>query len=183
MKRIILPVFLFAAALGLFVLYTNPAYQTIKNLSVQNASYDDALTKSAELHSLRDRLLATRASFSNDNVIKLSHVLPDNVDNIRLIIDINNIAARHGLALSTVELGSVSDSDQKRSALAVGSSGAAVGSVQVGFSVAAKYDDFLVFLQDLEHSLRIVDIDKISFNTGPGDLNVYSVDIRTYWLH
>lgn len=187
MRRIVLPLILVAAALGLFILYTNPTYEDpstgIKALSVQSASYDDALQKSTELRTLRDKLLRTRASFANTDIIKLSHVLPDNVDNIRLIIDINNIAARHNLALTNVQLGSVSDSSQKGSALAVGPSGSGVGSVEVGFAVAANYDNFLAFLEDLEHSLRIVDVEKITFVTGAGDLNVYTFQIRTYWLH
>jgi hypothetical protein len=183
MTRFLIPLVLLAAAIGLFVLYTNPAYQTIKELSAQAASYDDALDKSAELRGLRDKLLATRASFSNDDVQKLSHVLPDNVDNIRLIIDINNIAARHRLTLSGVELGQTSSGASKGSSVAVGPSGSSVGSVTVGFGVTATYDDFLAFLSDLEHSLRIVDVTKISFTAGSGNLNNYQLEIRTYWLH
>lgn len=183
MKRYLLPLVLIAAAVGLFVLYTNPAYQTIKTLSAQAASYDDALNKSAELRSLRDKLLATRASFSNDDVQKLAHVLPDNVDNIRLIIDINNIASRHHLTLTGVELGSTSSGSKQGSAVAVGPSGSSVGSVAVGFGVTASYDDFLSFVTDLEHSLRIVDVTKIAFTAGAGNLNTYTLEIRTYWLH
>jgi Tfp pilus assembly protein PilO len=183
MTRFLIPVVLLAAAIGLFVLYTNPNYQTIKELSVQAASYDDALNKSAELRGLRDKLLSTRATFSNDDVVKLSHVLPDNVDNIRLIIDINNIAARHHLTLTGVELGNTSSGANQGSAVAVGPSGSSVGSVTVGFGVTASYDDFLAFLSDLEHSLRIVDVTKISFTSGSGTLNNYQLEIRTYWLH
>lgn len=181
MTRIILPTILLAVSLGLFVFFINPTYQGgIKSLSVQNASYDDALTKSQQLRSLRDQLLATRRSFAAVDVDKLAHVLPDNVDNIRLIIDINNIAARHHMTLSDVQLG---ETGSKGGALSSGPSGSAIGSVQVGFSVAAKYEDFIAFLQDVEHSLRIVDVDSIRFTTGQGDLDTYTFEIRTYWLH
>src|SRR4051812_36812006 len=108
MFKLFMPFILVAAAFGLFILYTNPAYQKIKELSVENASYDAALTKAQELHTVRDQLLARRNAFPNDNVDKLQHVLPDNVDNIRLIIDINNIASRHNLALTNVDLGNLS---------------------------------------------------------------------------
>ncbi|HVY72667.1 MAG TPA: type 4a pilus biogenesis protein PilO [Candidatus Paceibacterota bacterium] len=183
MTRFILPVILIAASVGLFVLYISPTYQNIKVLSVQAATYDDALSKSAELRTLRDKLLATRASFSNGDVQKLTRVLPDNVDNIRLIIDINNIAARHGLSLSGVELGSTSNAAKDQSSAAVGPSGSQVGSVTVGFGVTTDYDTFNAFLQDLEHSLRIVDITKIAFTAGGGSLQNYTMEIRTYWLH
>ena len=183
--RLILPIILIVAALGLFVAYTNPAYQSDLGLQTQVASYDDALNKSQELLATRDQLLSKRNTFSTDDVQKITHMLPDNVDNIRLIIDINNIAARRGLALQNVALGEVSDASTQRSALAVGPSGGAVGSVELGFAVTASYDDFLAFLQDLEHSLRIVDVEKITFASTPTPTGKYSFSftIRTYWLH
>jgi hypothetical protein len=107
MVKLFLPIILIGAAAVLFMFYTNPAYQTIKDLSLQQDSYNSALDKAQELHTLRDQLLAKRNSFSNDSLDKLHHVLPDNVDNIRLIIDINNIASRHNLALNNVDLGTL----------------------------------------------------------------------------
>jgi Tfp pilus assembly protein PilO len=182
MTRLLLPIILVAAAIGLFVLYTNPAYQTSQNLEAQAASYNDALTKSQELRTLRDQLISKRNTFSSTDVSNLEEILPDNVDNIRLIIDVNNIAARHNLSLSNVELGSVSNSPQAASAASAGPSGSAVGSVDVGFSVTASYSDMLAFLEDLEHSLRLIDVEKLGFTAAPGDLNTYTFTIRTYWL-
>lgn len=183
MTRFIIPLVLVGSAFSLFTLYTNPQYQEIKTLSAQNSSYEDALTKATELRKLRDSLSSKRNTFSVEDVSKLEHMLPDNVDNIRLVIDVNNIAARHSLALSNVQLGDVSDARNSRQAAAVGSSGDPVGSVEIGFSVSANYDGFLAFLQDLEHSLRIVDVEKITFHADKGDLSTFDVRIRTYWLH
>lgn len=183
MTRIVIPIILLAASLGLFMFYINPTYQTVKTLSAEQASYDDALNKSQQLRTLRDQLLATRASFSADDINKLARVLPDNVDNIRLIIDINNIAARHNLTLSQVQLGQASNTAGSGSSLASGPAGSGVGSVQVGFAVISTYDNFLAFEEDLEHSLRVIDVDKISFTAGQNDLNTYTFEIKTYWLH
>src|SRR6185436_8105310 len=105
MRGLLLPLILLCAAIGLFVLYTNGAYQEVKILNAQADSYDQALNKSQELRAVRDQLLSKRNAFPNDAVAKLQKVLPENVDNIRLIIDINNIASRHALALTDVDLG------------------------------------------------------------------------------
>ncbi len=183
MMRFITPLIVTAAAVGLFIVYTNSSYQDVKVLQAQVAQYDDALNKAQDLRATRDQLLSKRNTFGSTDIQRLQHALPDNVDNIRLIIDINNIAARHGLPLKTVSVGDVSDSSSARSALAVGSSGDAVGSVTVQFSVTASYQDFLSFLHDLEHSLRIVDIESIAFKAGAGPTTDYSMTIRTYWLH
>ncbi|MDO8518518.1 MAG: type 4a pilus biogenesis protein PilO [bacterium] len=187
MRQFFVPLILTLAAIGLFALYTNPTYKDgetgIGALSAKSASYDDAFEKSSELRAMRDKLLAQRSTFATSDIGKLQHVLPDNVDNIRLIIDINNIAARHSLSLTNVALGDVSQSQSVASIAAVGQSSSPVGSVTVGFSLVANYDDYLAFLQDLEHSLRIVDIEKMSFTVATANLNTYTFTVRTYWLH
>lgn len=105
MAKFFIPLILAAAAIGLFVMYTNPTYKDAQVLAVQANAYEEALQKAQEMRTLRDELLAKRKSFSANDVAKLERILPDNVDNIRLIIDINNIAVRHSLSLTDVALG------------------------------------------------------------------------------
>jgi hypothetical protein len=186
MARFLLPLILVAAAIGLFVLYVNPTYQGpdgIKALKAQQASYDDALNKSQELKKVRDTLISRYNAFTPENKEKLQAILPDNVDNIRLVIDINNIASRHNLAVKNLSLGNTENGKAARSAAAVGASGSAVGSVDLGFTVTSDYEHFLAFLADLEHSLRIVDVEKITFSTSETGISDFDISIRTYWLH
>jgi hypothetical protein len=74
---------------------------------------------------------------------------------------------------------------------ALGPAGSTVESVQLGFSVVSNYETFLTFIRDLQDSLRIIDISRITFNVAQvasedkkTDPNVvtYAVTIRTYWL-
>ncbi len=181
--RFLIPVILLAAAIGLFAVYTNPAYQNIKLVQVQVGAYSDALDKAKQLKEVRDQLLSRRNTFAPEDMQKLERILPNNVDNIRFVIDINNIAARHALSLSNVAVGTVSDSKSARSALSVGKSGDPVGSATVGFSLTADYDTFLQFLQDVEHSLRIVDVQSLDFKPTTNNTYTISLTIRTYWLH
>ena len=58
MIRFLLPIILAVAGIGLFMMYTNPTYQSIKTLSVKKASYDEALDKSKDLKESRDKLLS-----------------------------------------------------------------------------------------------------------------------------
>jgi len=182
MARFFIPLILVIAAIGLFVMYTNPTYKSTQPLAVQADAYEDALVKAQELRTVRDTLLQKRNAFANSDVVKLERMLPDNVDNIRLIIDINNIAVRHNLTLTDVSLGEISDRSAPRTDGAVGSSGDPIGSVEVGFTLLADYDGYLAFLQDLEHSLRIVDVIEVNFSAENAIRNSYEFTIRTYWL-
>ena len=180
-----MPAILLIAAIGLFVGFTNGAYQDAKALAAERDAYDSTLNTSKERRAQRDALLAKESTFTQDDITKLTRLLPDNVDNIRLIIDINNIAARHNLSLKNVQLGNVSGGKSAGSNTAVGASGDPVGSVTLGFSVNSSYDNFQAFLLDLEHSLRIIDIQKLDFkniNANP-DQTDFNITIRTYWLH
>lgn len=185
MRQLFIPIILVASAIALFALYTNPTYQGTKTIRAQVDSYNDALNKSQELRRIRDEKVAAFNTFSADEKQRLQSILPDNVDNIHLIIDINNIAARHGLSLKNVSLGSISDSATAPNALAVGASGSSIGSVELGFGFSASYDVFLSFLEDLQHSLRVMDIEKISFSPGEKSNSDYdfALSVRTYWLH
>jgi hypothetical protein len=178
-----MPIVLIIAAVGLFVVYTNPTYQATHTLQAQASAYDDALTKSQQFRAIRDQLLSKRNTFSADDVQKLQEVLPDNVDNIRFIIDVNNIASRHNISLSNVQLGTIGGSAQAQSSVA-SAGGGPVGSVDIGFTINASYSDMLSFLQDLEHSVRLIDVEKLSF-TAPssGATTDYTFVVRTYWLH
>lgn len=185
MRGFVLPVIFILCAVGLFIGYINPAYQQVKTLRVQDGQYNDVLTQSTNLRTERDKLLAKRNTFQSSDVQKLERLLPDNVDNIRLIIDINDIAARYNLSLRDVQL-----SGDAQSSNTVGQSGGALGSVELSFTVSATYDSFITFLQDLEKSLRLVDVTGVSFTVGSSASNTagtsnltdYKVTIRTYWL-
>lgn len=183
MMRILIPIVLTAVAIGGFVVYTHPTYTQIQALRVEQAAYDEALNRSREVQEVRNKLISRYNTFAPDDLRRLERLLPDHVDNIRLIIDIDTIAARYNLRIRNVELAGTKDGREERSGLAVGASGDPIGVVQVGFSVAARYEDFMRFMQDLERSLRIVDVTGVSFTVGDGDLQEYSIALRTYWLH
>ena len=182
MFRLLTPIVLILVAGSAFFFYTDPHYQNIKTLRAQEREYDDALTKSKELQQARNQLIAKRNTFAPDDVRKLERLLPDNVDNIRLILDIDNIAMRYGLRIRGVSVSTPKDTRSEQSALAVGASTDRVGSVELSFTIAARYQDFLRFLQDLERSVRIVDVQTLSFTVGTGELTQYSILVKTYWL-
>lgn len=180
--KFLIPIILVIAAGLMFFLYTDPKYQEVKTLRAQEAEYDQALTKSRELQEVRNKLISKRNTFSPDDLRKLERVLPDNVDNIRLIIDIDTIAGRYGLRIRDVAVSGPMSGREERGNTAVGDAGDKVGSVELSFSVPARHDDFVRFLADLERSVRIVDVNSIGFTVGEGELTQYSVAVKTYWL-
>jgi len=185
--RFLLPILFVLSAAGLFVWYINPTYQSIKELGIQAGQYNAALTQSSEVKQVRDQLLARRNTFAADDIRRLERLLPNNIDNIRLIIDINDIAARYHLQVTDVSF--TSDQENVQGTLAGGNS--TLGTLGFSFTVSAGYEDFLAFLNDLQRSLRLIDVTYVKFTTGTtagaltgtsAQTTKYNVQVKTFWL-
>lgn len=172
--KIIIPIILLALAGGLYLGYIDGAYDQVKTLQAEEEEYDRALQQSEDLNAIHDRLLATYNGISSTDLDRLRKLLPENIDSIRLLIDIDGIAAENGLALSGL------NADVEQAADEPGE----IGTVRVRFTTVAPYLTFKDFLRDLEASLRIFNIDSISFTSGQtGTGLLYTVSFETYWMN
>nr|AQQ74992.1 hypothetical protein [uncultured bacterium] len=174
-------------AIALFLLYTKPAYDSVQALKAENESYELALAKADELQRLKASLLQRYNTFDPAKIERLHKLLPDHVDNVRLILDLDTLASRHGLAIQNMQVSRPGEEASGNSNV-IGPSRSSYDSVTLSFSTTATYEGFQTFLTDLEDSLRIVDLVSLSIdagNTAPaGGEPVYnfSITLRTYWL-
>ena len=190
-----MPVILIGISVAVFFMLTNPIYTDTGGLRAQVASYDEALNNSKALYAKRDELTQKENSISPLDLIKIRKLLPENVDNIRLILEIEQIALPYGMALKDIKY-SPSDATKNAASGAAGvAQGGAIAPVmpkdygiwELGFSTSGTYNNFLNFIRDLESNLRIVDISSVQFSSDSalaGDPQSYKYDfkIKTYWL-
>ncbi len=179
---------------GVFFWYTKPAYDTVQETRAQIAQYDAALNKAAELQKIKQELLSRFNAFKPEELNRLHKLLPDHVDNVRLILDLDNLAGRFGLALQNVDVSSSASVDTKSQTVvgAIGASNQKYDSLTLTFGTRATYKNFVDFLRDLESSLRIVDLVSLSIapESGVTSSSVkgaepqysYKITLRTYWL-
>jgi Tfp pilus assembly protein PilO len=182
----IVAVVLIAAAVWIFFGFTDPHYQDAKRIQASIKEYDEALNLAREAEGLRSNLIAKYSSIKKENLDKLQKLLPDSVDNVRLIIDLNAIASRYGLSVSNVKVEStVSDKGNRSSSSFTVKSDYSdesfLETVTLQFSLSGSYDNFKKFLFDVERSLRIVEI--VTLGIKPDQpFNTYDLRIKTYWL-
>jgi len=178
MSRPVLSIILIAISIGAFFSVINPRYEGIKVLQTENAEFDQALEKARELQSVRDDLLSRYNTFSTEELEKLEKILPDNVDNVRLILDLDSIASRYGMTIRKVSL------TEKVNVVSEIQTANEIGEIELSFNVESSYGDFKKFIRDLEQSLRIVDISKLAFiqDDDKGDGTDFKITIKTYWL-
>lgn len=201
MFRFIGPTILIIAGVALFAIFTNPILGEISNLKSQIASYNQALDNANTLGAERDKLTKKYNAINPDDLAKLQKLLPDNVDNIRLILEIEKMASPYGMILEDVKYDS-SNKQDSASAGAVAGPGATdsqvatsnktYGAWNLEFATEGTYANFLSFTKDLESNLRIVDISSVSFSSNTSgavlgksqaaDSYKYDFKIKTYWL-
>ena len=201
MFRYLTPIILTGAAIAGFLFFTKPILGEITTIKQDVVSYNEALDNAKNLESERDKLTKKFNSIDPDNLLKLQKFLPDAVDNIRLILEIEKIASPYGMVLKNISYDSQDKSTNSTSSSSTGISGDKIkkdttkgyGIWNLGFSTEGSYSDFISFTKDLESNLRIVDIDSVTFSSNsaggvslgkvkPNDYYGYTFKIKTSWL-
>jgi len=192
MFRFIFALILIVGAGGIFFYYTKPAYDSTKQLQADIQAYNQALDKANELQRLRQALLSRYNTFNQKDIERLARLLPDHVDNVRLLLDLDSFAGSQGFALQNVSISSTAGraTTNQSAAGVIGATGDPYESLTFGFSTQGTYPAFVAFIEALERSLRIVDIVSLSVEpidtpdgiALPQPYYTFDVALKTYWL-
>jgi Tfp pilus assembly protein PilO len=178
MSKFLVPFLLVVIAIALFVSFTQPLTQTITTTKAEADSLNQLLGSASELATVRDVLLKKYNTISNGDLAKLDSALPDQVDNVHLIIDVNSIASKYGMTLRNA----VATTNAAASgSSAIGPSAKKYSVVKLSFQVTGSYNILKQFLTDLNNSLRITDVTSTSFTGTDRDQNDYTIELETYW--
>ena len=186
--RYITLLLLIGASLGVFFMYVKPRYDAIETIKSDIAGYQTNLVTANKIKTSREDLIQKYNNIPASDLTNLKTLLPDSVDNIRLIIQIDSLATTNGL--STLRNVNYQSSDTvTTSATTVGGTPATAtpasasatttgvagqspvnarkpyGSLTVSFQTTGQYKNFLTFLSALEQNLRMVDVTNVDFST------------------
>lgn len=196
MKNLIAALLIFSSA-ALFYVFIDPAYEEIKVLRAKKAEYDDAINNSQKIQVFRDELLNKYNSFSPSDLQRLEKLLPNHIENIRLIIEADSIASRHNMTLKNVQISAPEeeqplDIQLDENGQPIGGPPSPYGTAEFLFEVTGSYPAYRNFLKNIEKSLRIIDITGMSLSVktdGKKDEEIQVSDIytfktsgQTYWL-
>ena len=198
MSKILTTLIMLGIAAGVFFVYTKPTYDKVDTLKSEIAQFDGALDKSKEMQELKRSLLSRYNTFTSEQLNRLTRLLPDHVDNVRLVLDLDSLASRYGMAVQNVVINrDLASLEQSQTVIGTLSAQATrYDSLTLQFATRGTYPNFMTFLNDLESSLRIVDlvgltIDPEPIVTGTDEAGEdvaplepvyrYSDTLRTYW--
>ncbi len=184
MKNII-SIVVIVASLAAFGLVVKPQYKHIKELETKDTELERVLVNARKLQSLRDGLLAKRKNLSNRDIRKLEKLIPESADNVKLIIEFENIADQYGLEIQTA---SSQKNDSEKLGKRVSSQNFDIetrdyGVISLDFNLIGGYSSFVNFLSDIESNIRVTDVRNLSINSGDDSGSYeFALTIETYWL-
>jgi hypothetical protein len=186
----ILPFIVVILAIGLFFGYIKPTWDgEIATTRSEIDSYDSALAASQRFTTKEAALEQERDALPPDQLARLNTFLPDSVDNIQLILDLNALAQRSGMTLSNFttsaapNLPDSTTSTSTVSAAALGVASTPVDYLTLSVNATGTYSSFRKFLSGVEGSLRPLDVTALSVNDSDTGVYTYQVTLKFYWLH
>ncbi len=177
--RFFLSIILLLGAIGITIFFIAPRTSGISELRVQEQEFNMALDNARRLDETREDLLDRFNAFDTQDLADLKKMLPGNIDNVKLIIELDALAAQYGLPLQNISVEDSAEDDVQ----VIEQGGGDVGKIQLKFSVRGAYAQFVDFLDSLEHGLRVIDVRGLTFQaTEQSDIYQYNLLIETYWL-
>jgi len=185
MNSRVLPALALILAVGIFFGYVGPTWGgSIAKTRAAITIDDQALAAAQQYSAQQNQLAAARDAIDPANLTALDNFLPDSVDNVGLILDLNALAARSGISVASID---VITSD------AVGGRGVAagalpvagtnpVGSVDLSLSAFGTFAAVQSFLAGIERSTRILDVHDFVVKGSDTGVYEYQMTLRLYWL-
>lgn len=185
-KVIIVFVFLLAAIL-IFGLWTMPLVGKIKDLRSQKSEVEGVLANSRQIQNRRDELIEKYNGIGAADLARLKKLLPAQTNDGGLIVQFDNLAKNRGLILKSLAITEKEESKNKAPSFAAAETTqkeqeTVYQEAELNFKVAGFYQNLTAFLEDLEKSLRVMDVDSIAFSSGDKDVYEFNIKARTYVL-
>lgn len=189
---------LILSSIVIFFMYIDPIYQGtaeekgIKQLLVIKNDFSKKTSDVSEINKIKRELNNQYNLISTNNLKRIEKLLPEHMDNVKLIVDIQRIGFGNGnnIRIGNISLSKTGDSDNDESEIVI-IENEKYSSAILNFSFTTTYPSFKKFIDDLHKSLRLVDIVSVNLSK-EGDrkgihsgLNKYKFDIslRAYWIN
>ncbi len=185
-NRYLIPLFLMLLSAAIYVIWVDAPYKDIATLREKAKVIESYIADADSAQAKLDNITEQFNAFPPDGDRRLQVLLPEKIDTVRLIIDMNEIAMRHGVTIDSPLSGRAAQDDAEPKDYTL---------YHLGFKTTATYKVFREFLADIERSLALRDITSVTFSstdsavgsdgTEAPEFSVFSfgINISSYGLH
>jgi Tfp pilus assembly protein PilO len=179
------PIIVVAVAIGMYFFYIDTALPEIQALREEKAKYDEVMQKAVELGVLRDKILKEYSDVSVDDSERLNKLIPEKFNAVLFANDINTMILDNDLSVKDFKTNSQKTED--RSMITSDEQDIPYVTNVVTFRVIGDYDKFIKFLKEIESSLRLIDVVKLSIKNTGGTKTTdnfldFALEVNTYSL-
>lgn len=160
--------------------FVYPSFSEISTLNEQKTKLEASLTMANEIENKKNQLLATLENLPAGERKNIETVLPDSLNLVKLVADIDAIGAKRGISIDKIS--SREGAGTPGEAIGAAESSPTYQSAIVGFTFTSDYQNFRSFMDELEKSMRILDIKSVKITPGLKGTYVYTLEFETYWL-
>jgi hypothetical protein len=183
MMRTLTPFLSALIGILLFIFFTQPKYAEVSGLQTQIAEYNNATDKYKDFSALLDQKLSVKTTRPAVESERLDRLIPDTIDDTRLLVDLEALAKSHKLLFGNVTTnGGQIQLGKKPAEASTDTKNQELATVDISFALIGTYDEFKDFLKDLETSLNIFEVTKISYSAVDGPFQQFTVAVRSYAL-
>lgn len=164
----------------MFFTWTQPILDSIRGLSEQKGILNEKLSSLKEIEKERENILVSYNSVGDVNREKVNKILPSQMEEMDLIVEMESMAVKSGAILKDVN---ISDAMQEKESAGVAKSKENFYPNEIGLTIKASgsYQSFKEFLKSIEKNLRVIDIESLDFISGDIDSYEYNMKIKSYW--
>lgn len=175
-------VILIILAIALFFTFTDSEYKRIKILKTEVESYKVASKRSDELLKKKNELIKAYKEISTDDKARLNKFLPDTIDVVRLIIEINDVLREYSVSSRNIQVSANTSEKSDSKSSKSDPAGSKYNYATINFSVSTSYERFIELLRTVENTLRVIDVVSMNLSVPEQGNYQYNVTMRTYWM-
>lgn len=195
MSKVVTPILFFIIAVGLFFTYIRPAYDVLVAFQAQEEELDVALQETEQLIQKYDTLMTNYSSISSEDKARLNKILPQEIDVVRLILDLDSLATKNNMEIISFEVPQLDSKHAPVSRSRTAQRGTSdedspIGNAVLTIECEGEYLDFKNFIYDIERSLLLMDMvaleievpDMSEAGTEPDAKPSFTLGLQSYWL-
>lgn len=179
MFKVLISLFLLAGAGVIFFTESKNYFPEIKVLRKQASSYNETINTAKKVRSSIDKTLGDYNGISQDNVDRINKMVPSGAESMKLVVQIDDMMRKKDLSLSSID--SKDAIDKSPVSNAVKNGGKNAESIFLSIKARGSYTSFRSFIEELEKSLRLIDVNSVKISPVGQDDYSFSVEAVSYW--
>jgi hypothetical protein len=186
MIRTITPIFSIIISIVIFFSFSKPMFVEIESLQNETTKFEEAAARASELNTELSSKLDMKRSYPAEALERLEVLVPDTINEIKILNDLNERAKAHNLLFGNVSLSKADPAMMREEEAPIEAARVITYdnllTSDITFSLIGSYDQFKAFLTDLEQSLLMIEVTNLEFTAGEGILQQYEVTARVFAL-